>query len=77
MPLSSVDHIKVYHDVEYAMFLRNVWDAWGFSLQAEGVEGVLDQDRRGESGTKMRKVRVLKGAKLVLVDERSTGVLLL
>jgi hypothetical protein len=61
MPLLAVDHVKVYHDVGCAMFLRNVLDAWRFAGEGDGVT----------------KVRVLKGARLVLVDERSKGVLLL
>jgi hypothetical protein len=33
MTLSAVDHIKVYHDVTYAMYLRNALDAWGYYFQ--------------------------------------------
>jgi hypothetical protein len=66
-PLVAVDHIKVYHDVGYTMFVRNVLDAWAFKEAASGKEG-------GTTAT--RKVRVLKGKRLVLVDARSKGVLL-
>jgi hypothetical protein len=65
-PLVAVDHIKVYHDVGYTMFVRNVLDAWSFKEVASGNEGVT---------TVKRKVRVLKGKRLVLVDSRSKGVL--
>ena len=65
--LKAVDHIKVYHEVGYAMFIRNVLDAWGFGGENEG-EGTIK--------TKTKKTRVLKGAKLVLVDARSKGVLI-
>jgi hypothetical protein len=71
-----VDHIKVYHDVEYAMLLRNVWDAWGFLPQVKGAEVVIDQNKWAGGDAKLKKIRILKGAKLVLVDERSKGVLL-
>lgn len=76
IPLLAVDHIKVYHDVEYAMLLRNVWDAWGFLPQVKGAEVVIDQNKWAGGDAKLKKIRILKGAKLVLVDERSKGVLL-
>lgn len=36
MSLSMVDHIKVYHDVACAMYLRNAPDAWSYQYRAEG-----------------------------------------
>lgn len=74
-PLSAVDHIKVYHDVGHAMFVRNVLDAWAFKRTGGGEEGKTDTVG-GESMSVARKVRVLKGAKLVLVDATSKGVLI-
>jgi hypothetical protein len=59
MPITFVDHIKVYHDAANSMQLRNLLDAWAF--------------QSGEAGA--QKVRLLKGARLVLLDERSKGVL--
>jgi hypothetical protein len=66
VPLTSVDHFKVYHHAENAMYVRNVLDAWGFPAPLDG-DGAMG---------KMRKIRLLKGAKLVLVDEKSNGVLI-
>ncbi|KAJ7216505.1 hypothetical protein GGX14DRAFT_604977, partial [Mycena pura] len=59
VPLLSVDHIKVYHDAINSMVIRNVLDAWRFES--------------GEMGS--YKIRLLKGARLVLLDERSKGIL--
>ncbi|KIL66070.1 hypothetical protein M378DRAFT_10363 [Amanita muscaria Koide BX008] len=56
IPLSCADYVKVYHEANNAMALRNVLDAWAY---------------RSPSG---RKVRVLMGSKLALVDERSKGI---
>ncbi|KAF8208387.1 hypothetical protein K438DRAFT_1961879 [Mycena galopus ATCC 62051] len=58
LPVTFVDHIKVYHDAVCSMQLRNLLDAWAFEL--------------GE-----HKIRLLKGSRLVLLDERAKGVLVL
>lgn len=91
-----MDHIKVYHDVAYTMYLRNVLDAWGYHFRPARDENprVIDDengtnkaewkdDEGGErqiisptAEVKSKKVRMLKGAILVLVDESSNGVLL-
>jgi hypothetical protein len=88
--LQVVDHIKVYHDVTYAMYLRNVLDAWSYHFRPTHDVGsrVHDEgDATGMAGERQtiplineaesKKVRILKGAALVLVDESSNGVLLL
>jgi hypothetical protein len=95
--LQVVDHIKVYHDVTYAMYLRNVLDAWsyrfhpahdaGSQIHDEGDATGMGEKKAVESGERQtiplineaesKKVRILKGAALVLVDESSNGVLLL
>ncbi|KAJ6588536.1 hypothetical protein B0H19DRAFT_1099889 [Mycena capillaripes] len=59
LPLNLIDHIKVYHDATISMQLRNLLDAWAFEY--------------GESGTP--KIRLLKGSRLVLLDERMKGIL--
>jgi hypothetical protein len=98
MSLPEVDHIKVYHDVTYAMYLRNVLDAWGYHFQSTRNSSIqVPDDESGDSAAKMidnweggekkditpltphvksKKVRILKGALLVLVDESSNGVFL-
>jgi hypothetical protein len=90
MNLPAVDHIKVYHDVTYAMYLRNVLDAWGYHFQSlshqipDGGDGISRVDGghgqrdniRPTTEEKAEKVRMLKGAILALVDESSNGVLL-
>ncbi|KAG6828196.1 hypothetical protein H0H92_008815 [Tricholoma furcatifolium] len=61
--LSSVDHIKIYHEGSMSMHLRNILHMWSFSFP-------------GGSEQLPKKKRILKGSKLALVDERSTGILL-
>ncbi|KAJ8072543.1 hypothetical protein PM082_016102 [Marasmius tenuissimus] len=61
--LDSVDYIKIYHNSQFSCHLRNVVDLFTFENDAGDGGGVL-------------KVRVLKGARLVLVDELSRGVLI-
>ncbi|KAG6876807.1 hypothetical protein C0992_011705 [Termitomyces sp. T32_za158] len=58
--LSALDYIKVYHEGPNAMHLRNMLHLWAHSEPC--LEG-------------KRKIRVLRGAKLALVDERSRGIL--
>lgn len=65
--LLSSDHFKVYHDSRYSMQIRNVLDAWSFETEDKPQDG-------SRSPTKV-KIRVLKGAVLTLVDERSKGIL--
>ncbi|KAF5384278.1 hypothetical protein D9615_003359 [Tricholomella constricta] len=62
--LSNVDHVKVYHDASIAMHLRNILHLWSYAVPTEIQSQALT------------KIRVLKGAKLVLVDERSRGILI-
>jgi len=92
--LQVVDHIKVYHNVTYAMYLRNALDAWSYHFRPTRDvssqvhdEGEATGMADGEGGVRhtipllndaeSKKVRILKGAALVLVDESSNGVLLL
>ncbi|KAJ7662092.1 hypothetical protein DFH06DRAFT_1042976 [Mycena polygramma] len=58
IPLTFIDHIKVYHDAAISMQLRTLLDAWAFEL--------------GEL-----KIRLLKDSRLVLLDERSKGIIVL
>ncbi|KAF7342046.1 hypothetical protein MVEN_01791900 [Mycena venus] len=58
IPLTFIDHIKVYHDAAQSMQLRNLLDAWAFE--------------NGEAGTS--RIRLLKGSRLVLLDERAKGI---
>ncbi|KAL0946230.1 hypothetical protein HGRIS_012489 [Hohenbuehelia grisea] len=65
-PTLLVDHFKIYHESAYAMHVRSVLDAWRYIVPVD--EPVKNP--------RTIKVRVLKGAKLVLVDEKSSGILL-
>ncbi|KAH0831265.1 hypothetical protein J3R83DRAFT_13899 [Lanmaoa asiatica] len=67
--LECIDYIKVYHDVPYSLSLRNILDAY----QYEPVNGEVP----GRSGANDRKIRILKGAHLVFVDERSKAAFLI
>ena len=55
-----VDYIKINHDVPCRLYVRNALDAW--SYEARDTDGFV------------KKIRLLKGARLVLVDARSQGI---
>ena len=57
---STVDYIKVNHDAPCRLYVRNVLDAW--SYEVKDTDGCV------------KKIRLLKGARLVLVDARSRGI---
>jgi hypothetical protein len=65
-PLSDVDHIKVYHEASNAMHLRGALFAWLYPP--------ISQEQKDIS--RSQSVRILEGASLVLVDERSRGILI-
>ena len=70
----EVDHIKIYHDAPCAMLIRNVLDAWAFTMGATHLD-----DNAGDPDTtqpRSQKIRVLKGAKLILLDDRSSAMLI-
>ncbi|KAF8892998.1 hypothetical protein BD779DRAFT_1670007 [Infundibulicybe gibba] len=64
--LSGIDHIKVYHEAPNAMYLRNALDIWAYKVPKDAV---------GPDESKPQKIRMLRGARLVLIDERSKGIL--
>lgn len=58
--LSMVDYIKVYHDARCRLHVRNALDAWSYEVRdTDGCD---------------KKIRLLKGARLVLVDTGSRGI---
>ncbi|EGO01242.1 hypothetical protein SERLA73DRAFT_159711 [Serpula lacrymans var. lacrymans S7.3] len=88
-PLDRVDHIKVYHDVCYTMIIRNVLDAFQYIMEPERYDGGSNgksvnrkpSQQETELTTpevveKTQKIRMLKGAKLVFVNDRAQGVFL-
>ncbi|KAG0697122.1 hypothetical protein DFH29DRAFT_164523 [Suillus ampliporus] len=64
--LEATDYIKVYHDVKCSLFLRNILDAYQYI--PEGTTTNL------ETGGSVTKIRVLKGARLVLIDDLARAV---
>lgn len=58
--LSVVDYVKVNHDAFCRLHVRNALDAWSYEVR----------DMDGS----VKKIRLLKGARLVLVDARSRGI---
>ena len=66
--MRDVDYVKIYVDAPYAPKMRDVLHAWGY----ECVGATPLVEGRYLRGT---KVRMLKGAKFVLVNERSKGIL--
>jgi hypothetical protein len=65
VPLSSVDHIKVYHEAPNAMYVRAALFAWLYPP-------LLPQQKHVDRSS----VRIFEGASLVLVDECSRGILI-
>ena len=58
--LSMVDYIKVNHDGPCRLYVRSALDAW--SYEVTDTDGCI------------KKIRLLKGARLVLVDACSRGI---
>ncbi|KAK7028152.1 hypothetical protein VNI00_014967 [Paramarasmius palmivorus] len=58
-PLTSLDYIKVYHNAEVSMHVRNGIDVFRFKPSSSN-----------------QKIKLMEGARLVLVDELSNGVLI-
>ncbi|KIJ64784.1 hypothetical protein HYDPIDRAFT_28144 [Hydnomerulius pinastri MD-312] len=78
--LEGTDYIKVYHDIHYSLSLRNILDAYRY-IHNDGSSGARDQS---SSSTKQKtgaasdqKIRMLKGACLVFMDERSKAAFLM
>ena len=69
-PLSDVDHIKVYHDTANTMYMRNILDAWSYEENINIMSSSVDILRG-------KKIRMLKGAVLVLLNEKSEAILML
>lgn len=63
-----IDYIKVYCDAHQAMRLRSVLDAWAFKPDKPAL--VIEGNR-----SQSRKIRVLKCARFVLMDENAAGML--
>ena len=66
--LEVIDHIQVFHDVPYSLSLRNLLDAYQYEPANAEVPG--------RSGANDRKIRILKGARLVCMDERQAVFLM-
>ncbi|KAF9467702.1 hypothetical protein BDZ94DRAFT_1305320 [Collybia nuda] len=64
-PLSNVDYIKIYHEAPLAMYVRNALHVWAYQ-----------SDTSTDTKITHEKIRILKGARLVLVDERAKGILI-
>ncbi|KAE9390069.1 hypothetical protein BT96DRAFT_926139 [Gymnopus androsaceus JB14] len=67
--LRDSDYFKVYHDAQISMHVRSALDLFPF---------VEEQPVASQEGAEAKpiKCRPLKGARLVLVDERSNGLLI-
>ncbi|KAH9936710.1 hypothetical protein B0H21DRAFT_61472 [Amylocystis lapponica] len=68
--LRCIDHIKIYHDVTYTVHVRNVVHAWAYK-----VSGAPSGDGLAEPEIQTQKIRLFKGARLLLVDARSRPIL--
>jgi len=70
--LLSTDHFKIYCDVEFALYVRSVLDAW--FLDWHQIMSYEDTAGYRMEAIKPKKVRPLEGAKLAFVDEGSQGL---
>ncbi|KIM41258.1 hypothetical protein M413DRAFT_27645 [Hebeloma cylindrosporum] len=61
--LSRVDYIKVYLDAPRTFYVRSALDAWSYQLPSKSADG------------HSQKIRVLKGARLLLLDDGFQPVL--
>lgn len=68
--LEATDYIKIYHNVPYSLSLRTILDAYQYRPREGDISGT---SRVGNLG----KVRLLKGARLAFMDERSKGAFLM
>lgn len=68
--LNAADYIKVYHDLPYTLSLRSILDAYQYRPDNRGAKDPLVM-------SDAKKVRVLKGARLAFMDERSKAALLM
>ncbi|KAH7928836.1 hypothetical protein BV22DRAFT_1126199 [Leucogyrophana mollusca] len=71
--MQMTDFIKVYHDAKYTMYIRNVLDAYQFVL---GPKSATVDTSFGDP-KKPEKIRILKGARLVFLDDCSKGAFLM
>ncbi|KAF8153183.1 hypothetical protein B0H34DRAFT_800418 [Crassisporium funariophilum] len=58
--ISMVDYIKIYHEASRRLYVRSALDAWAF-------EATCPNDKQS-------KIRLFKGARLVLLDASSKGI---
>lgn len=65
------DHIKVRHDASLAMTIRTILDVWKYEVTPSERESGVNHP------SQPRKIRPLRGAKLVLVDDCSEGLMIL
>jgi hypothetical protein len=63
--LSKVDYIKVYLDAPRSFYVRSALDAWSYQLPCNSADG------------RPQKIRVLKSARLLLLDDSLQPVLVL
>ncbi|KAF9072495.1 hypothetical protein BDP27DRAFT_1418106 [Rhodocollybia butyracea] len=85
LSLTELDYFKIYHDANVSMHLRHALDLFRIDDQSEQSDTeesatVTISDLSGfpnsavDSG-KAQRCKVLRGARLVLVDDRSRGIL--
>jgi len=70
------DHIKIRHDVSFAMNIRTMLDAWKYTITSP-KRGDGERGDGTSHQPQPRKIRPLRGAKLVLVDDCSEGLMVL
>ncbi|KAI0785654.1 hypothetical protein C8Q75DRAFT_775856 [Abortiporus biennis] len=75
--LVDVDHIKIYVDGCYVVKVRNVVHAWSYQFKAKDGESQImqtGQDDKVVVGNET-KIRLLRGSRIVLIDERSRAIM--
>lgn len=63
--LPTIDHFKIYCDVEFAMYMRSALDAWFVDCEQAIVK---------EEVSRPKRLRPLEGSRIAFVDERGRGV---
>ena len=59
--LQWTDHFRIYHEASMSMYLRSVFDLWEF-------------EQLSDVGTPSKPIRLLRGAKLILLTSVSKGL---
>ena len=85
--LLLVDHIKIYCDVEFAMYIRTVLASWKYEWdERNAAEDAFDFDLSGSQASEValygkeeqqfeiRKIQLLRSTRIPFLDHRNNGL---